>query len=1080
VQQLILNPLAKLRTMVPEVQTSTPASTSRFPPSNGAVRELEARLNLPIHRHISEASTLHSLRYLFCHMRCGIFVAIRRGRLAMFVPFVNNHYHNTWGDQLQLQVAPGQGSVSVEEYYKAKNALMRRHKQEKPMADKTKWWANGNIMCNVEPPRFWNDAYLTQLRHMLEFTCKEHAVPDVEFFVNKRDFPHLKSNVTEPYDFIFSQPDQPLPREKFNHYAPIASFFVSSDRSFADLPLVCTDDWETATGLVFPPGGQDLRSKANRNKNTVPWDKRQSVAVFRGNSTGPGVVPSGNQRLLLAAASQAWNRPGHKYSEDNAIDRQPYLDAGVVGFNIRDRKVMGEPMTFLNARTLKLHLSERVPMYAQSKFKYQIYVDGHCAAMRYLSMIPIGGVILKVGSIIQADAIWYWPLLCPYDFTSNSPDPMGDHIPVKADLSDLADAISWCKRNDEQCQRIAANAQALYDSLINMQGQAEYTAVMLRSIAQRFQPRCLAACETTQAAVQADRGSRSHPASISILRQEVPDELSAPWLIDDGSMCSAAAPSARNRKVFTAAGQELPSIVRRRRKKPRGRLDERSGKGAFASRIKYTYTQRARADKLLQLQRREADTAAAPDTPSSAGGGSEAPPAATSTATEEIVEIADAGPSFLAGCSDVPAVAQVEPGEETARPEACVVTVSLWGMHGVDWFSEANCGYTSHAANEALPGVPLGLPGAATGALQRQAPTPPSRGGAAPLPLDILGADASHFTPVSAAKPSGSGAAGGAFGGGLRRPAAAASGAGMPAGPRVAAGSAKRAEELRAQRIAAVKARLAKQQGGSASAPGGATTSTTSAKAGLAAILARRKKEAQQAQLRAEFEQRVVLSGAGKRQKRARSGPAGGAAASAPKRPRHARGGGLEGRRVRGLRSGEGDSEDDLIAEGEEEEEEEDGEYSGASEHEAVLSEAEDAPVEEEEWSSSEEEEGGGDAGEEGGEGEGAALSSESGSDGDETDQDEDDDDTGIATLLDAGADATLPLPLAAAAASAAQSAALETLASRDATAVEELSADRSRKLQSLQAVTAQAMAAQGGDSSADEYGDMGADDLAM
>ena len=36
---------------------------------------------------------------------------------------------------------------SVEEYYKAKEEVTRR--KEDVILDKSKWWANGNIMCNV-------------------------------------------------------------------------------------------------------------------------------------------------------------------------------------------------------------------------------------------------------------------------------------------------------------------------------------------------------------------------------------------------------------------------------------------------------------------------------------------------------------------------------------------------------------------------------------------------------------------------------------------------------------------------------------------------------------------------------------------------------------------------------------------------------------------------------------------------------------------------------------------------------------------------------------------------------------------
>ncbi len=47
-------------------------------------------------------------------------------------------------------------------------------------------------------------------------------------------------------------------------------------------------------------------------------------------------------------------------------------------------------------QTLSISEVEKVPMYEQQKFKYQIYADGHVAAMRYTSMMVLGSVILKV------------------------------------------------------------------------------------------------------------------------------------------------------------------------------------------------------------------------------------------------------------------------------------------------------------------------------------------------------------------------------------------------------------------------------------------------------------------------------------------------------------------------------------------------------------------------------------------------------------------------------------------------------------------------------------------------------------
>lgn len=42
-------------------------------------------------------------------MRCGIFVKIRGGQLAMFVPFANNAYTNTWAGEMEVRIFLGGG-----------------------------------------------------------------------------------------------------------------------------------------------------------------------------------------------------------------------------------------------------------------------------------------------------------------------------------------------------------------------------------------------------------------------------------------------------------------------------------------------------------------------------------------------------------------------------------------------------------------------------------------------------------------------------------------------------------------------------------------------------------------------------------------------------------------------------------------------------------------------------------------------------------------------------------------------------------------------------------------------------------
>lgn len=87
----------------------------------------------------------------------------------------------------------------------------------------------------------------------------------------------------------------------------------------------------------------------------------------------------------------------------------------------------------------------------------------------------LGAVILKVEARQVADTMWYFPLLEPYV----------DHVPVKADLSDLEDRIAWCRENDEKCRQIASNCLEKYNKFVARDGLLDYIEMMTKSIARR-------------------------------------------------------------------------------------------------------------------------------------------------------------------------------------------------------------------------------------------------------------------------------------------------------------------------------------------------------------------------------------------------------------------------------------------------------------------------------------------------------------------------------------------------------------------------------------------------------------------
>ena len=400
---------------------------------------------------------------------------------------------------------------------------------------------NSTATSSQSHSQYWGDHFLFQLKDMLCETCRLREMPDCDFFINKRDYPQLKVHTdsspgfeniatilpetdstkqtskmpilplvpgmpVEPYGFIFDRDDRckeqdiPLTRELYRNFAPIMSFYTSS--RFADIPIPPSEDWEAATGLIFPPSltptmafdpetkkpvrtvgtPRDLFTSANLAKFNCSWDQKQNTAFFRGTATGGGTTIETNQRLHIAQLGWEWTQPNWQPPSTDPNDPTdisiPYLDSKIVGWNLRDKKVAQCGMTFVRPTDFPFEGDRKknfVEIYKQSRYKYLLYVEGHCAACRYGFMMRLGSVILKVDSKCVADQMWYFPLLRPYY----------DHVPVKADLSDLFQQIQWCRTHDEECKRIAKNAEIVYNRYISREGVLDYMQSICLEIAQK-------------------------------------------------------------------------------------------------------------------------------------------------------------------------------------------------------------------------------------------------------------------------------------------------------------------------------------------------------------------------------------------------------------------------------------------------------------------------------------------------------------------------------------------------------------------------------------------------------------------
>ena len=66
-------------------------------------------------------------------------------------------------------------------------------------------WYGNNCLIRYEFPVGEGESSVPNTSDMLSELCKHRKLPDMEFFINRRDFPILTKDHTEPYDNILSE-----------------------------------------------------------------------------------------------------------------------------------------------------------------------------------------------------------------------------------------------------------------------------------------------------------------------------------------------------------------------------------------------------------------------------------------------------------------------------------------------------------------------------------------------------------------------------------------------------------------------------------------------------------------------------------------------------------------------------------------------------------------------------------------------------------------------------------------------------------------------------------------------------------
>ena len=392
----------------------------------------------------------NTFRYLFHKFKKGIYIRIKHNKLTHFLPFSKIKYINEWGDRIKYDITI---------FRKVCEDLGYKFNDRTVNGVVNTWYAN-NCLVRYEYPICENDTDLENYRDLFTEVCKNEKIPDIEFFINRRDFPMLKHTNTEPYNHIWDSEEKELVSHSYERYIPILSS-SSIPSKFADILFPTSEDWARVRkddGVVFP---KYEKTPSFSEEFEDDFDSKIPTAVFRGSSTGIGVTIETNQRLKVAHLSYMFNKTN---------DGIPLLDAGITKWKNRPRKLEGEK----ELKTIDisvLPLVKALTPKEQSRYKYIIHINGYVSAYRLSYELNMGSVLLIVEGRDDYK-LWFSNQLMPYVH----------FIPVKSDLSNLVQQIEWCRQNDVKMKEIIVNCKKFYKETLSKNGIYKYISSLFHSL----------------------------------------------------------------------------------------------------------------------------------------------------------------------------------------------------------------------------------------------------------------------------------------------------------------------------------------------------------------------------------------------------------------------------------------------------------------------------------------------------------------------------------------------------------------------------------------------------------------------
>ena len=243
---------------------------------------------------------------------------------------------------------------------------------------------------------------------MLRRIQRSTSLPNVDFLICMMDG---VPEVYVPNDFWIA--------ENKERQAPLLAWAKKENaRHIVLIPDILTTieySWDREIGII----SERMRS--------IPWEKRQNIAFWRGGTTDKGYTLENYQtkpRFLISCLS-------HEFPQ--------YVDAGLGRPKQEDlAELLNRSNAIKNFASIADHL----------QYKYLPVLDGWmCTYPGYQWRLLSGSVPFKQES---DEMQYYYPQLKPFVH----------YVPIKNDMSDLIEKVKWAIQHDSECKTIAQNARS--------------------------------------------------------------------------------------------------------------------------------------------------------------------------------------------------------------------------------------------------------------------------------------------------------------------------------------------------------------------------------------------------------------------------------------------------------------------------------------------------------------------------------------------------------------------------------------------------------------------------------------------